>query len=261
MDYAVAIHGAKHSSLEAEFVHPTVVLDHSSHLRNIKCTNHHLEICFTPQAFDTVYEAWRYQDFILSTYHLGCGDETGGKRSFFHATHPVFNATSSCVKVASVPISEEEALNKGKITWGTYMDENNRKRAPVKGHVRVVRNTTRASPHPRGYGNNMTFFGNDTNVMDVDLNRNATAVKSFFENPNIDTSDMEGHVDPALEPDFISDNGTVTRRHVSRQRVYKRGFRDDVANFFKGLWNGIVSFFGVRAISIPPNSYHPISYY
>lgn len=82
--------------------------------------------------------------------------------------------------------------------------------------------------------------------MDVDLNRNATAVKSFFENPNIDTSDMEGEVDPALQPDFISENGTVARRFVPRRHVYKRGFGDGIANFFKGLWNGIVSFFGVR---------------
>jgi len=244
-----ALQGAKHSSLEAEFIYPTVVLDHSSHLRNIKCGNHDLNICFTPEAFLVAHAEWIYQDFILSTYHVGCGDESGGKRSFFHAKHPLFDVTSGCVRVATVPIAEEEALDKGKITWGTYTDEKNRKRTPTKGHVRVLRNTTPRSPPSKVYMNGTTIFGTDKNDVDVDLNRNATAVKGFFADPHIDTSDMDGHVDPALEPEFISENGTVARRHISTRHVYRRGFGDGFAQFFKGLWNGIVSFFGVRIIS------------
>lgn len=237
------MHGAKHGSLEAEFIHPTVVLDHSSHLRSIQCGDHRLNICFSPQGYDTVEKTWKSEDFILSTYHVGCGDEMSGKRSFFHAKNPNFDAISHCVEVVAVPMAEEEALNKGKITWGTFTDENNRKRAPVKGHVRVVRNMPSKNYAKPG---NMTIFGNDTNAMDVDLNQNATAVKNFFENPNIDTSDMEGHVDPGLEPQFISGNGTVLRRHEHGLHKYKRNFGDDFVSFFKGLWNGIVSFFNVR---------------
>lgn len=232
--------------MQAKFVRPTVVLDHSSHLQDVKCSDKHIDICFkTQKAFETVHESWHINDFNLVTYHLGCGDQTSGKRSFFHASHPVFNANSTCLRVAADPIGEHEALDSVKLTWGTFKHPDQRKRVPTKGHVRVARSDL----------TDPTQYGNGTGAGEVDLNHNATAIKNFFANPDIDTSDVDAPVDPAEEPDFISMNGTVARRHVLNS---KRGLGDDIVNFFKGLWNGIKSFFNVRTIYPRPSFFYRV---
>lgn len=223
---------------------PTIVLDHSSHIRDVKCSDRHIEMCFkTHQAFETAHESWDSNDgFNLITYHMGCGDQSSEKRSFFYAKQPMFDANSTCVIVAAIPIEEHEALESGRVSWGTYIDPDNRKRDSAKGHVRILQSNPSYPPVYGNYRNN-TGYRNYTRVNYVDLNRNATAVKDFFDNPHIDTSHMEQPVPAADEPQFISTNGTIMRRHVM-----KRSASRDVARFFRGLWNGVLSFFNVSTL-------------
>jgi hypothetical protein len=231
VDCAAALHGAKHGSMKATFVRPTVVLDHSSQLQDIKCSNRDIETCFkSSKAFEAVKRSWHLDNFNLVTYHMRCGDETSGKRTFFHAKQPVFNPQTSCVRVAVIPVPEEEALDSGEINWGTYQHPDYRKRVPVKGHVRITHNSSIDTTTPT----------NMTEGKPVDITRNATALKNFFQDPDIDTSHMHKPVPESEELDFISMDGTVSRR--------------DAAAFFQGLWNGIKNFFGVRTISIRPDN-------
>lgn len=95
-----ALHGAKHASLKGKFVRPTVVLDHTSHLQSITCTDTAIEACFTTkEAFDAVQKTWQLPEFNIMTYHVGCGDETNGKHSYFHATGAKFDTGSLCAMV------------------------------------------------------------------------------------------------------------------------------------------------------------------
>ena len=46
-----AVHGAKHAEFKATFVRPTVVLEHSSYIANIKCKDREINVCFkSPEA-------------------------------------------------------------------------------------------------------------------------------------------------------------------------------------------------------------------
>ncbi|KAH8881082.1 hypothetical protein GQ53DRAFT_773647 [Thozetella sp. PMI_491] len=131
-----AVHGAKHGTFEAVFNRPTVVLDHSSHLTGIQCKDGNITMYFSQVAFDHAQAAWTYSEFNLVTYHVGCGDEYSGQRSYFLASAPQFYAPTRRVIVTAVLIESEKALDNAVVSWGTY--QNPRKRdVAVMGHVRV----------------------------------------------------------------------------------------------------------------------------
>ena len=220
--------------MKATFVRPTIVLDHSNYLRDIQCNPRNIEVCFkSPEAFHEVETSWHLDDFNLVTYHVGCGDETSGKRTFFRASHPVFNAQTLCAKVPVTMITEEDALDSGELSWGTYQHPDYRKRVPTKGHVRV----------------NQDFSGTTMEAAagePVDLTRNGTALKNLFQDPNLDTCNIHEPVPDSKDLEFISMNGTVQKNNTDMRRrdlqdLSERGFID----FFVGLYHGIVDFFNV----------------
>ncbi|KAJ5918944.1 hypothetical protein N7454_010088 [Penicillium verhagenii] len=101
-----AMHGSKHGSLNAKFVRPTIVLDHSDHISDVKCSPGAMRISFASlKAFQTAEASWP-SEFNVITYHRGCGDEIKGKRSHFLATHPVFDQAALQVTVLVHDIME-----------------------------------------------------------------------------------------------------------------------------------------------------------
>lgn len=87
-------------------------------------------------------------------------------------------------------------------------------------------------------------LSNSTGGPPVDLTRNATALKDFFENPFIDTSEIHEPVPEDEDPDFVTYNGTLERRRMSLQHV-EHLERRGVGEFFQGVWNGITGFVDV----------------
>ena len=80
--------------------------------------------------------------FRLVTYHLGCGDQYNGKRSYFMVENPQFNTQEKSVVLSCTPLEQEEAIESGQIEWGVYEDPSHRTRVPVKGHIRVSKPET-----------------------------------------------------------------------------------------------------------------------
>lgn len=215
---SAAMHGAKHAQLKATFNRRTVVLDHSNQIKSVQCDDDDtITVCFkSSHAMWAAEDAWRDDDDIgsmyLATYHPGCGDETGMKRSFFEASVPFFNPLSSCVAMSITRIEEEDALDSGVVSWGTYLSPHaKRGDDPARGHVRLT------SPMSAMASNG------STNGTTVDLTKNADALALFFNTTSIDTSEP---AEPVDDLEFISNNGTVTRRSVEKRGV---------------LWDWIVS--------------------
>ncbi|KAJ5995665.1 hypothetical protein N7481_002642 [Penicillium waksmanii] len=216
-----------------------------------------MHICFNnPLAMATVEASWLTQGGInVATYHKGCGDESSGKRSFFHATQPSINLAGMCIVVSVTPIQESDALDSGVMTWGTYKDPQQRKRSPTKGHVRVTKpadsfNGGRPdSPAARNvsdkYASNVT--------MDVALN--PWALKNFFNSSDIDTTHMGEKIDPMnfvdMEDLEVPEPPTnMTRRSTTRLRtertkrttteISKRSSNElSRRDIFSDIWNGL----------------------
>lgn len=202
------MHGAKHAQLKATFNRRTVVLDHSNKIKSVECDDDTINVCFTSShAMWAVQDAWRDDDDVgnmnLVTYHPGCGDETGTKRSFFEASVPFFNPLSSCVAMSITRLQEEDALDSGVVSWGTYLSPHEKRgNEPVKGHVRLT------SPM------SAVALNGSSNATTVDLTENADALGMFFNTTAIDTSEPAETVD---DLEFISNNGTVTRRTLEKR--------------------------------------------
>ena len=194
-----ALHGAKHAHLEATFSHPTVILEHSSHIQDVVCSNGHIKICFnTPDALATVERSWKKEMtsdvFNLITYHINCGHLSGERRSFFRASKPSFE--DGCVTVEASFIDDNEAIHAGELAWGTYSEPNLAKRQPVKGHVRVSKPQEDVVD---GSG------GSET----VNINEDAAALHAFFGDARVDTDIPDSGTEGG---GFINDEGDLVKR-------------------------------------------------
>lgn len=98
-----------------------------------------MTVCFSsPEAFKKAQTAWNIPEFNIATFHIGCGDELSGERSYFHAKRPTaINHRTKCLSIPTKRIQHTEALDSGEITWGTYIDPKDRKRTPVLGHIKL----------------------------------------------------------------------------------------------------------------------------
>lgn len=212
-------------------------------------------------------DSWIGRDsFNLATYHVGCGDETSGKRTFFHASDLSVYPDTKCAVMAAVPIDEEQALDSGVVTWGTYESPDEKRRSLVKGHVRPVMPTTKPKLRKTPGGkkpvsmsrrpirlHNGTMHGNGTNgtvpiYQDfMDLTSQPVALRTFFNDSKIDTKHMKDEVDVM---DFLPMDGEMekmnstemggnfTKRHTSlmtrrhAEMMYRRGI-------FGDIWDGL----------------------
>ncbi|KAK2765124.1 hypothetical protein FQN54_008823 [Arachnomyces sp. PD_36] len=230
-----AIHGAKHAQLKATFNRRTVVLDHSNQIKSVECTDDDdtITVCFkSPDAMWAAEDSWGDDDDIgsmyLATYHPGCGDESGTKRSFFEASVPFFNPLTSCVAMSITRLQEEDALDSGVVSWGTYLSPHaKRANDPARGHVRLTRPLSALAAD------------NSTNST-VDLTENAEALKMFFNSTDIDTSEPAEEVD---DIEFVSNNGTVTRRSLEKRGPIFDWIVDGAKKVVKAvekIWNSFV---------------------
>lgn len=138
-------HGAKHATFKANFTRPTIVLDHTSQVDSIECNEGKIKVCFNSErlGFSKAQSTWTLKRFNLATYHIGCGDETSGLRSYFLAENAEFEPDSGCVQVSASPLAYEDAIESGEIEWGTYREKGNNE--PVKGHLAVNKPSRRSS--------------------------------------------------------------------------------------------------------------------
>ncbi|KAH8896306.1 hypothetical protein GQ53DRAFT_819421 [Thozetella sp. PMI_491] len=131
-----SFHGSKHGRMTAYFNLPTVVLDQSTHPQSVRCSRDKIVICFQETAFKHIETAWNRPEFYLITFHVGCGHEHNGQRSYFHASNPQFDGISRCATIATKLIQQEDAVNSGEIFVGTFLHPNHKNSIPVRGHVR-----------------------------------------------------------------------------------------------------------------------------
>ncbi|KAJ5273954.1 hypothetical protein N7478_009079 [Penicillium angulare] len=267
-----ALHGAKHASLEGKFVRGTVVLDQSNHIKSVICDTDDIQVCFkNSSALQAAESSWaRDGGFNLATYHVGCGDEGSGKRTFFHVSHTSFNNQTMCAVMTVTEISEEEALESAVLSWGTYTDPTNRKRSPTKGHVRVQRpgnsnHTLRGSNHtlpgrPMRTMNGTVIIGNPTEPPIIngttDITTDPNAFHYFFNNSHLNTTDMGAKIPtmPFLDiDDYENENSkNVSRRSLMRSRHERTNrVRTELStrstsalarrDFFGDIWDGIIA--------------------
>ncbi|KAJ5278653.1 hypothetical protein N7478_004025 [Penicillium angulare] len=261
-----ALHGSKHASLEAKFVRHTVVLDQSDHIKSVTCDDNNIQVCFkSPHALKAAGNSWGPLDsFNLATYHAGCGDESSGKRSYFHASSLSVNSDSMCVVMDATRVGESDALDSGVVSWGTYVDPNNRRRTPVKGHVRVNR-PSEYDEKPRN-GTMPRVMGTGSMNRTMDVAYDPWALEYFFNNSHMDTSNMGAKIDtmnfeqmddpgipkpPKNMTKRLSTNSRHERAHRSMNEVSKRnathlarrGILADVWDGLRDLGRRIENFF------------------
>lgn len=73
-------------NIQSTFNHPTVLLNHSSHIENISCRRNGIDICFTNDEVKRhTEEKWKANDgpLLIGTNHAGCGDYNIGVRAFW----------------------------------------------------------------------------------------------------------------------------------------------------------------------------------
>lgn len=217
--FLAALHGAKHAHLEGTFSHPTVVLEHSSHIEDVVCTDHDIKVVFkTPEARDTVEKHWQEettaQGFNLITYHVDCGHLHGEHRSFFRASQPRMEGNNSII-VTTHLLEETEAIHGGHLEWGTYQKPGLAKRQPVKGHVRASKPQEVVVD---GEGGNAT----------MDITKDAEAFHAFFPSVNVDTD----------IPDRVTEGGGfLNYEGYEDDKIARRGLFSWVINAFKALVN------------------------
>ncbi|KAH8886458.1 hypothetical protein GQ53DRAFT_844965 [Thozetella sp. PMI_491] len=203
-----AFHGSKHASLTAVFNLPTVVLDHSTHPLSVDCSaDDKITVCFQQPQFDHVQNAWNIPEFYVITFHVGCGDEYTGRRSYFHATNPRFNPTGRCVTVDARSIEQEDAIQSGEILFGTFRHPEYKTRVPVKGHIRL----NVPDPYPqvqegkqlqRGFARDSTS-NNRRDSQDPEPSEN-NVLKPLPENSESDTN-TENILDPKKLSQFADE--------------------------------------------------------
>ena len=245
------MHGAKHGNLKAEYTHPTVVLDHSFHIKNVKCSPGSMEICFkNKDAFKAAETSWNMNKWYIVAFHNGCGDTGSGKRSTFEASLPEFDEDSMCATTKATQVADEDALQSGTIRWGTYISPSYRKRAPVKGHIRM--DEPSSAPGASDQFNSTTHSILPITNQTVDLTSNATALEAFF-GFSEDFSHIHDKV-PSLN--FTSLNGTIAKRHwAMSERMHARDLLLKREGFWEGLWNGFKRLVQVSYLKLAQESW------
>lgn len=271
---SAAVHGAKHASLSAEFNKPTVVLDQTSEVHSIDCDGKgNIKVCFSIMAFSHVAMKWNLPDLYLATYHVGCGSQHGGVRTYFSATDIKPDPDTACISMKAKPVKQTEAITSGEIEWGTYEDPKQRKRVPVKGHVRmseaedpflVKRDESFYRPPGAAKEDNTTISPRDVHGEDddgagpplkpqrvraftpVDLTRNVSAFAGYFNLQNVNPKLMKMDMPPGEVSDYLglatadgveiyrNENGDeIDKRRIGTRRLSRHDLEE----------RGIVDFF------------------
>lgn len=106
----------------SNFLHPTVILDHSSHVSTVGCSDKGLNICFASGLpLSDVSELWKLADtspLIFSSFFPGCGETDAGIRSYWKATG-ITLSQDGCVHVAAAEVPIEEAMSDTELEWGS----------------------------------------------------------------------------------------------------------------------------------------------
>ena len=241
-----------------------MVLDHTSHLRLIECGPKQIKVWFNRlQAFDHAERHWNLNEFHLVTYHVGCGNEYNGQRSYYLVKNAKFDPKAKSVTLDAKLIDQEDALVEGRVTWGTYQDPEHHKRNPAKSHIRLSRPEDKwrkdpkrrqvrqvqpinqrtvledgsALPEPADSKNEIassngrlptSINGAEDEIEEgepVNLDTNVTALINFFGTNDFDLTDYDEEEDPNDRFGFIDTNGTVLDDDEKNKGVGERGTR------------------------------------
>ncbi|MCJ1472677.1 hypothetical protein MMC13_001326 [Lambiella insularis] len=207
-----AIDGSKHANIGTNFTHPTVVLEHSDQLRSVKCTPSSISVVFSSlDAFHVAQQNWdpKNESFIVSTYHVGCGNVLDGTRSFFSSLAPTFDQSTLSARLTVSQLSHAEAIQEADVAWGTYNSPTSKKKRST-----VLRRAVQAAQPAVGAGAPGT----------VDLTTDFSALQYFFDVTLDNTSALTG----TDVPDYVTtvdgdvydgnpDDGKPTRRDLQKR--------------------------------------------
>ncbi|KAK2759981.1 hypothetical protein FQN54_002717 [Arachnomyces sp. PD_36] len=117
--------GGAFGHMVSTFLHPTVILDHSSLVSSILCSDEGLDICFGSSGLlplGDVSELWKLTDaspLIFSAFFPGCGQFDVGMRSFWKATGITLSPDGECVRIAAAEVEIEDAMSETELEWGS----------------------------------------------------------------------------------------------------------------------------------------------
>lgn len=105
------------------FLHPTVILDHSSHVSDVGCSDSGLDICFAGGfPLSDISELWKLSDtapVIFSSFTPGCGQTDAGIRSYWRASGISLSPDGECVHIGAEEVEIEDAMSETEIEWGS----------------------------------------------------------------------------------------------------------------------------------------------
>ncbi|GLA28508.1 hypothetical protein ACMYSQ_012143 [Aspergillus niger] len=107
----------------SNFNHPTVVLDHSTHISSVTCSPGEMNICFKSEdAEHQASEEWNLSQspLILATYHSGCGGYASGSRSYWNVSSITFQSGQRCARASVTEVPLEEAAKDFDLGFGHY---------------------------------------------------------------------------------------------------------------------------------------------
>lgn len=190
-------------NINSTFNHPTVLLDHSSHVESVTCSDSdNLKVCFTnKEAKDHARESWGNAlgdsgSLVFSTNHPGCSGYSDGARGYWMASSADFRSgDSSCVHVNSTEVPLDEALDNFELEFGQNNDT-------------LPDQNTQQNESP--------------SATTVDITDDPEELAGFFQHPITETyPDV-----PETTPQLHNGTAVIPKRAV----LYRRNIIDDIGN-------------------------------
>ncbi|KAL9082507.1 MAG: hypothetical protein Q9159_006365 [Coniocarpon cinnabarinum] len=116
-------HDHTFADLGLNYTKPAVVLEHSSYISNITCSDRGLVLHFNDgEGYEYAKQQWPSLggDFILVSHSDGCNNVTPPQRTFWQVHGTTFDDDSQGCNVESSPISIAEAAHEMKASWGSF---------------------------------------------------------------------------------------------------------------------------------------------
>lgn len=102
------------------FLHHSVNLDHTVHVREVTFENGKLEVKFClEKAYQYAVDSWD-SGLLLIAFTKGCGDCDKGERCYFHASDLSFNAEKQTVVATGEARHPDDVTSAGETEWGLW---------------------------------------------------------------------------------------------------------------------------------------------
>lgn len=156
-----------YASMNATFVHPAVVLEHSSLISNVTCTGSGMSIKMANQeALVHCQENWDSNKLILAT--TACGADNDGQNAYFIVSGIDYDSSSLTAHCQVIEVDIPDCMTNVELTWGS-----------ISPNSTVYGNGTTAGPYTNGTSssgpfNNSTSSPGSSSNNGVSTNTNST---------------------------------------------------------------------------------------